>query len=150
MSSYGLSVHLLHLSLCLCLSLSIGNTWIYILLAVNFLICTLGPTRTWLNPGLGLNSATANPYASYAGNKIPHSVSKYAISHSGYCKNRVNLRRCICLERDRERKGKKKKSPKQLEVLSFWCNFTSVTIAKFSKHELLSLSIPMECSGGCM
>ena len=84
----------------------------------------------------------ANHHASYAGNKTSHSLSKYAISHSGYCKNRVNLRRCICLDR--------KKSPEELEVLSFSCNFTSVATPKFSEHEFLPLTMSMECSSGCM
>lgn len=85
----------------------------------------------------------ANHHTSYAGNKISHSLSKYPISHSGYCKNRVNLRRCICL-------GSKKKSPKELEVLSFSCNFTSVATPKFSKHEFLSLTMSTDGSSACM
>lgn len=102
-----------------------------------------GPNKSLAYSGLELNSLMANHHASWAGNKIPHSLSKYAISHSGCCKNRVNLRRCICLDR-------KKNCPKDLQVLSFSCNFTSVATTKFSEHVLLSLTISMEHSSGWM
>lgn len=103
----------------------------------------IGANNSITYSGLELNSVMANHHASCAGNKIPHSLSKYAISHSGCCKNRVNLRRCICLDR-------KKKSSEELQELSFSCNFTRVATTKFSEQEFLSLTISMERSSGRM
>lgn len=82
---------------------SVYNIWINVFWTFNFIIFYKGANKSFTYSGLELNSVMANHHASCAGNKIPHSLSKYVISHSCCCKNRVNLRRCICLDRKKKR-----------------------------------------------